>query len=67
MVELMNGLIPLGCAGLVVLAASPLLLGKRLWSVTAIPFCVLLAVPRDRSFAHTDIARGETFTPGHTA
>ena len=43
--SLMGGLIPLGCMGLLVLAASPFLLGLRVWSVTALPCCLVLALP----------------------
>jgi hypothetical protein len=40
-----NGLIPLGCISTISLMLSPFLLGLRLWSFTALPLCVALALP----------------------
>lgn len=37
-------LIPLGCISAILLVLSPLLIGLRLWSVTALPLCVALAL-----------------------
>jgi hypothetical protein len=65
--SLMNGLIPLGCIGALALVVSPLLLGWRLWSVTALPLGMALALPallvscsqsyRRASHAHLAIQR----------
>jgi hypothetical protein len=59
-----NGLIPLGCISAISLVVSPLLLGLRLWSITALPLCVPLAlsailISRSRSYreaSHSHLA-----------
>jgi hypothetical protein len=61
--SLLDGLIPVGCVGLLVLAASSLTLGLRLWSVTALPFFGVGAAG-ERACSHSDKSRGEAFTPG---
>lgn len=53
--SLMGRLIPLGCIVAISLAVSPLFLGLRLWSVTALPLCLALVLPailisRSRSY-----------------